>query len=419
MKKILSVMLVVMLAFGVMATAAFADASISASSDKTVVAPGETFTVTVSISGNEGILSGNSDVSVTNGTIESLNAGILAGGAANPSTGKINGAASEAMTGDGALYTATIKAGEAGTAEVSVVVTLRGEGGVKFVNKAAASVSVEVKGDEPTPPPHEHTWDEGTVTKEPTCTEEGEKTLTCTGCGESKVEKVPATGHVPAAERVNVSETYTGDVVCIVCGTVLEKGEEIKPDACDHVWDEGKAVVTKEPTCTEEGEKTFTCKVCGETKVEKIPALGHEWDEGKVTKEPTCTAAGEKTFTCKIDKTHVKTEAIPAKSHDLEKVERVEPTKDKDGNIEYYVCKECHKLFKDKDGKTEIKQEDTVLKYATPTPAPTKAPTAPGGNAAGSNPKTGDETNIALYVAILTVCGAAAIAVVSKKKNNG
>ena len=222
-----------------------------------------------------------------------------------------------------------------------------------------------------------HKWGKWVVIKEPTCTKKGTRERTCKYCGETDRESIKKTGHS---------------------------------------W--GKWKVTKEATCSVQGTRKRTCKNCGEVETEKFYAE-HQYGSWKVTKEPTCTAAGEKTFTCKIDKTHVKTEAIPAKSHDLEKVERVEPTKDKDGNIEYYVCKECHKLFKDKDGKTEIKQEDTVLKYATPTPAPTKAPTAPGGNAAGSNPKTGDETNIALYVAILTVCGAAAIAVVSKKKNNG
>ncbi len=78
------------------------------------------------------------------------------------------------------------------------------------------------------------------------------------------------------------------DVVCTIA----------KHD-CDlegHGWDEGK--VTKEPTCTEEGEKTYTCQYCGKTKTEQIGALGHDWDEGQVTKEPTCTEAGEKTYTC-------------------------------------------------------------------------------------------------------------------------
>ncbi|MFQ9390174.1 MAG: hypothetical protein ACLR1V_16505 [Coprococcus sp.] len=41
--------------------------------------------------------------------------------------------------------------------------------------------------------------------------------------------------------------------------------------------DDGK--VTKEATCTEDGVKTNTCTVCGETKTEIIPAVGHQYGE--------------------------------------------------------------------------------------------------------------------------------------------
>ena len=34
-------------------------------------------------------------------------------------------------------------------------------------------------------PSHQHVFDEGVVTREPTCTEEGERLLTCTLCGEN------------------------------------------------------------------------------------------------------------------------------------------------------------------------------------------------------------------------------------------
>lgn len=43
-----------------------------------------------------------------------------------------------------------------------------------------------------------HTWDNGTVTKEATATEDGVKTYTCTLCGTTKTEAIPATG-VPQA----------------------------------------------------------------------------------------------------------------------------------------------------------------------------------------------------------------------------
>lgn len=54
-------------------------------------------------------------------------------------------------------------------------------------------------------------------------------------------------------------------------------------DVCDytfteaHTWDDGE--VTAEPTETEDGETTYTCEVCGETKTEEIPATGSEDDD--------------------------------------------------------------------------------------------------------------------------------------------
>ena len=89
----------------------------------------------------------------------------------------------------------------------------------------------------------EHTWNDGAIEKEATCTETGVKVYTCTVCGDTKEEEIPATGHV---------------------------------------WDEGK--VTTEATTEVEGVKTYTCTVCGETKTEVIPKLDDnngKTDEGK------------------------------------------------------------------------------------------------------------------------------------------
>ncbi len=73
------------------------------------------------------------------------------------------------------------------------------------------------------------------------------------------------------------------------------------------------AVVTP-PTCTERGFTTHTC-ACGDRYVDGyVDALGHDWDEGKVTKEPTETATGEKTFTCKRCGA-TRTEELPKTPH--------------------------------------------------------------------------------------------------------
>ena len=59
---------------------------------------------------------------------------------------------------------------------------------------------------------------------------------------------------------------------CDICGEVLVAQEEIP--VIDHKWDNG--TVTKEPTTTEDGVKTYTCTACGETKTEAIPAIVEE-----------------------------------------------------------------------------------------------------------------------------------------------
>lgn len=65
---------------------------------------------------------------------------------------------------------------------------------------------------------------------------------------------------------------------------------------CEHEYVNG--LITKDPTCTEKGEKTFICTLCEETIIESVPTVEHEYME-EITKEPTYTEEGEKTFTCK------------------------------------------------------------------------------------------------------------------------
>lgn len=82
---------------------------------------------------------------------------------------------------------------------------------------------------------------------------------------------------------------------------------------CKHEYDDG--VITKEPTCTEEGEKTSTCSLCGETKIESVPIIAHAFDE-EITKESTFKEEGEKTFTCK-NCGYSYTESIPKRDDEV------------------------------------------------------------------------------------------------------
>ena len=76
--------------------------------------------------------------------------------------------------------------------------------------------------DEPIPKTNNHTWDEGVVTTEPTCTEAGVKTYTCTACKETKTEAVAALGHVDADK----------DNRCDRCGEKLGEDPTPTEDAC-------------------------------------------------------------------------------------------------------------------------------------------------------------------------------------------
>ena len=194
-------------------------------------------------------------------------------------------------------------------------------------------------------------------------------------------------------------------------GAVISKTDDT---TCkEHIWDAG--VVTKEATCTEAGEITYTCEVCKETKTEtiaakghtystewtidkeatcteagskshhctecdaktdetEIAAKGHTWDAGKVTKEATCTEAGEITYTCEVCK-ETKTEAIEAKGHTWDAGVVTKEATCTEAGEKTYTCEVC------KETKTETiaakghtySTEWTVDKEATTTEAGSKS----------------------------------------------
>ena len=99
-------------------------------------------------------------------------------------------------------------------------------------------------------------------------------------------------GRDPARE----AGTYTGDKVCTVCGETVETGSAVP--ALGHLFDDG--VVTKEPTATENGVRTFTCTRCGETRTESIPKLDCPHDYQLQVVAPTCTEDGYTLHVCSI-----------------------------------------------------------------------------------------------------------------------
>lgn len=123
-----------------------------------------------------------------------------------------------------------------------------------------------------------------------------------------------------------------------------------------------RSQVIEASTCSKQGIKRWTCNNCGKTKDESIELDpdNHTYDEGVITKKPTCTTNGTKTYTCTGCKT-TKTENIEATGHNLTKTEAKSPTYTEVGNKEYYTCKECGKVFSDVEGKNETSISEMTI----------------------------------------------------------
>ncbi|MBE6984700.1 MAG: hypothetical protein E7434_03625 [Ruminococcaceae bacterium] len=226
-----------------------------------------------------------------------------------------------------------------------------------------------------------HTWNEGEVVIQPGCVAQGEKIYTCQ-CGASYSEAIEATGH--SYEKLVTDPTCTENGfttnTCTVCGDTYTDAEV---DALGHTYE---SVVTA-PTCTDSGFTTNTCTVCGDTYTDAevdalghtyesvvtaptcteigfttytcatcaasytddlIEANGHSYDEGVVTLEPTCVSEGVMTFTCHCGDSY--TQAIAAEGHSMILKPYVAATCVDAGYSEHYECSLCQLTFIDEAG---------------------------------------------------------------------
>ena len=168
---------------------------------------------------------------------------------------------------------------------------------------------------------HTHRWVEDTSKTVPaTCTSEGSKTYYCTADYKDYDQEVHKC-HSTKTETLAKTAHHWVNGVCTECGATHE-----------HDWQE-QTSLTKSPTCTEKGSKTYKCSKCGETKVEEIQATGHTWKIHQIAtnrSECKCTKCGA------------------TKAHDLEVVSKDPATCTKKGII-HYVCKDCGKKVRDND----------------------------------------------------------------------
>ena len=156
-----------------------------------------------------------------------------------------------------------------------------------------------------------HTWDSGTVTTAPTCTKAGEETYSCTKCGATKIEPIPATGHRWKSE-------WTSDAT--------HHWHECANESCDVTDNAGKNGYAEhsggKATCKDKA----ICEICGDS-------------YGSLD---------------------------PNNHTDLKHIDAKAATVAEEGNIAYWYCDGCKKYFSDAAATKEITKAATVTAKLPP-----------------------------------------------------
>ena len=236
----------------------------------------------------------------------------------------------------------------------------------------------------------EHSWNDGEITTEATCTKPGELTYTCKKCGREKTEEISAKGHkltktekVPATCESKGTKAYW---TCENCKklfsdeegtTEIDEPEKIAKAA--HTLTKTNKV---DATCKSEGTKAYwTCEVCkrlfsdeeGTTEIEapeKIGIAAHTLTKTDKV-DATCKTEGTKAYwTCSVCGKKFSDEAgtteieapekIGIAAHTLTKTEEVAATCVAEGTKAYWTCSVCGKKFSDEAGTTEIEAPEKI-----------------------------------------------------------
>lgn len=202
----------------------------------------------------------------------------------------------------------------------------------------------------------EHTFDDGSITKESTCLENGTILYTCTRCNYSYEEILFKTEHNwtdwIVIKEATIYENGEQKRTCAYCGK--EELETIP--MIEHIHHYEVSMI--QPSCTEDGYTLYTCE-CGEFYIEDLMiASGHKWNEWIIIKEPTVTEKGNKMHTCKVCNIE-EYEEIDKHIHHYEETIIVIPTCKEEG-IKTYIC-ECGDSYNENIDKLEHKYEETVI----------------------------------------------------------
>ena len=170
-----------------------------------------------------------------------------------------------------------------------------------------------------------HVWDKGVETKKPTETAEGEKTYTCTKCGQKRTEPIPKLNHTHTLQKfdeTNSSCTVAGYYAyykCTSCGKMFsDQGGKKEISAIQYKPLASHTPIhvdAHDPTCTSTGNiDYFKCSVCGKCfstvycdpsqeiseSSTVLPATDHIWeDTGNKPTGANCIHYGTKEQRCR------------------------------------------------------------------------------------------------------------------------
>ena len=218
-----------------------------------------------------------------------------------------------------------------------------------------------------------HKWSkEFTVVKEPTCSETGLEAIKCTrpGCnaireGDEYIRVIPETEHKPDDTAWEYEVDSEGNEIRETCEEIGWQVTRCKNEGCDEpqyrvVSPKGHAFGDPEYEWADDNSKVTATRVCGNdaSHVETEEALV----TAEVTKEATCTERGETTYTSAgfgniaFAAQSKKLDDIEPLGHELTAYPVELPTYEEPGHEAYWQCERCGKFYSDEAGLTEISE---------------------------------------------------------------
>ena len=167
--------------------------------------------------------------------------------------------------------------------------------------------------------------------------------------------------------------------ICDLCEKTISNHEDADKN---HICDYCEKIISNH----EDTDKNHICDYCGKV------ITNHTGGKATCTEKAVCEYCGKAYGELDVNN-HTALKHFPAKA----------ATKTAEGNIEYWYCGGCDKYYSDKDGINEIKKADTVT---------AKLPGNP------KSPRTGNASDLALWISLLFVSGGVFTALTVKRKKS-